>query len=327
MNLFPIREEVAKVSLPFAHSGGLSSRFGFRVSQRSSAVLGLLVVLGLLELDLWYLRALETDTPRGIVYGLIAFVMWLTRRTRGGKAAAGKSTRSLLRAWSETFGGSTVAGLALLATSWLMGGTGSFPQRTADEFLSWIGCKTAAVAAQQIGLQLFLLPTLYQLTGRKWTALLASAIIFGLLHLPNVLLVALTILAGGLWCWLYQRMGRLLPLIVSHVLLATLAHAAFDEHLIYDLRVGAKLLPRLEREARLRSEGKLETVRALSSEAYFAKHGQDQRAFVTALYGDVLQRRPEPAELDYWTAKLRYHSRADVVIRFLTGTEFAAKPR
>ena len=50
-----------------------------------------------------------------------------------------------------------------------------------------------------------------------------------------------------IWIMLYSRSGRLAPLILSHMILATLAHGGLPERLTYDMRVGSSALADQER--------------------------------------------------------------------------------
>ena len=51
--------------------------------------------------------------------------------------------------------------------------------------------------------------------------------------------VGLTATAAVLWLWLYQRGGRLLPLMTSHLAVAVLVHGFWPERLICEMRVGS----------------------------------------------------------------------------------------
>jgi len=110
----------------------------------------------------------------------------------------------------------------------------------------WFAGKLVVVIGQQLSLQFFLLPRAVELAGHRSTALLLSSAIFGMVHLPNLLLAALTAAMAPVWCALYLRTRRIMPLILSHLLLAVVARAACGDA-IYNLRIGAAVLPLLPR--------------------------------------------------------------------------------
>ncbi|MBI3465519.1 MAG: hypothetical protein HY000_21075 [Planctomycetes bacterium] len=109
-----------------------------------------------------------------------------------------------------------------------------------------------------------------------------------------MMLGALTVIAGLLWLWLYARGGRLLPLILSHILLAVLAHSMLPERLMLSMRVGADALPLLARHRWLAADRKWRIVRVLASSEYFAHCGGTDPAFARALYRDAFGASPNP---------------------------------
>ncbi len=54
-------------------------------------------------------------------------------------------------------------------------------------------------------------------SGRGWGA---AAILYGLVHIAalNAMLVLAAAVAGAFWGWLYLRIGRIAPVVVSHIL-------------------------------------------------------------------------------------------------------------
>ena len=59
-------------------------------------------------------------------------------------------------------------------------------------------------------------------------AILVSAAIFGMLHLPNIGLVALATPSALVWTWVYSRHGNLLGVAISHGIIATIATQFLD---------------------------------------------------------------------------------------------------
>lgn len=296
----------------------------------------LLAGLGLLELDLWGLRDVAPGWARGLAYaGLIGVIVashHRRKRTEGpptARAAPG-------RAWAEAavVTGVLVAVL-LLASAWL---------RFADEpivwpfqgdrpgkQLGWAAAKVASAVGQQLALQMFLWPLCREWLGRQWLAVLAAGGLFALVHLPSPALVAITGLAGLVWVTLYTRSGDLRPLVASHVVLATLAHAALPDRLNYDLQVGSAALrerPRflkmwdLEyRQAERNVRATRDLLPVFASEGYYASCGGTDRGFLAGLHRDVLGREATAEELRAWAGRLATRRRAEVVAHFLGSPE------
>jgi len=140
-----------------------------------------------------------------------------------------------------------------------------FALRAARDDPGWFIVKIFGAGAQQVGLQLLVLPLCLEIFRHRWTAIAASAAIFGIIHLPNPLLVGMTALAALGWCAFYLRSYRLAPLVVSHVILALVAGTSCDND--YNMRVGAAALPLLPVELPLR-DGTTLRVTALAVDGF-----------------------------------------------------------
>jgi membrane protease YdiL (CAAX protease family) len=92
--------------------------------------------------------------------------------------------------------------------------------------------------AQQFALQAFVHRRLRQSCRRARTAAAVSALLFGLIHAPNPVLVPLTLVAGYVWCRLYNRTPNLYTLALSHGWLSTAVLIAFPNAWVHQLRVG-----------------------------------------------------------------------------------------
>lgn len=55
----------------------------------------------------------------------------------------------------------------------------------------------------------------------------------------------------------------------------------------------------------------------LSSQEYFTAAGKSNPGYVRQLYLDLVGQAPLPAEINYWTGRLRYESRKDVAYQML----------
>jgi len=76
------------------------------------------------------------------------------------------------------------------------------------------------------------------------TTVIAAALVFAALHLPNPFLAAVTFAGALAWCWIYSRYPNVLPLALSHALLTVVILNAFDDRITGRLRVGAAYLAR-----------------------------------------------------------------------------------
>lgn len=66
------------------------------------------------------------------------------------------------------------------------------------------------------------------------------AVVFGLLHLPSPLLATLTLVAGAVWAFVYQRAPNLYALALSHSIASLTLALAVSPHWLNGLRVGFK---------------------------------------------------------------------------------------
>ena len=91
---------------------------------------------------------------------------------------------------------------------------------------------------QQHGLQNFLFRRFQTATSHLGVALVSAAVLFALFHLPNLPLVAATLLGGALWCWMFRRVPNLFAVALSHALLAALVLVFFKFGLFQQFQIG-----------------------------------------------------------------------------------------
>jgi membrane protease YdiL (CAAX protease family) len=98
---------------------------------------------------------------------------------------------------------------------------------------------------QQYALQAFVHRRLRESLGHPRVASAVAALLFGVVHLPNPVLVVTTIVAGYIWCRLYDRSPNLFTLAASHAWLATMlmTHVPRDIHHVMRLGPGYWAVP------------------------------------------------------------------------------------
>ena len=92
--------------------------------------------------------------------------------------------------------------------------------------------------AQQILLQDFFLQRLRRLLPTNTAAVLASAGIFALAHLPNPILTIVTLIMGLAACTLFLRYRNLYPLSIAHAILGITLAITVPGPVIRNMRVG-----------------------------------------------------------------------------------------
>jgi hypothetical protein len=99
--------------------------------------------------------------------------------------------------------------------------------------------------AQQYGLVCVFYRRLREVFHGDRLPIVAAGLLFGLFHLPNPFLTAVTLTLGMLACWLYRREPNLLALGIWHGLMAFVLFYSLPVWLTIELRVGPQILPYL----------------------------------------------------------------------------------
>ncbi len=305
---------------------------------RLTPALELASVVGLLELELWDLRSRGPAWLNVIVYGCIAAVFVHSCRRRQASAMAAVPSVGPGRAWFESLACCLGLSATLVIAAALVGDANEtfeflFLDKPPWKLANWLVGKLAAALVQQLALQWFLWPSCFELTRSRAVGMLLAATIFGLIHLPSPTLVAITTLAGVAWIALFRRSGRLAPLVVSHAILATLAHGSLPERLTYDMRIGLTATADLKRfealndpHARLvnrRLKQNRADLRRYASLAYFQGQGGTLPDFVRSLYRDILGRAASEEDVTFWIGRKLANPRDDIPSVFLASDEYA----
>ncbi len=305
-------------------------------SNRPRAALELAVVLGLLEAELWSLRGWAPPWFNVTVYVLLVATIALSVLRRRGELVP--SVVKPRRAWLEASAACLILSTVLMVAAWFVGDRNEtfefvFLQKPPGKLLVWLVGKFAAALGQQVALQWFLWPVCLELTRSRSSAMALAASLFGLVHLPSLTLVAITLIAGLAWIALYRRSGRLAPLVASHMILATLAHGGLPERLTYDMRVGMTALadhgrfaaledPKVRQINRRLKENRAD-LRHFTSDAYYQAQGATDPALIRALFRDILDRPATDADVAFWQAQKFAHPRDQIPSIFLASDEYA----
>lgn len=183
---------------------------------------------------LLYVWVLE---PRGVPVALPGVVL-LTATILNNLVSGewGVSFRALLPATRATALFTLTAVLAVLAAGMALG---TLHDRT--DFLGNLAGLIPWGAAQQWMLQTVVFREVRRRLPPR-AAIIAAAVLFALVHSPNVFLMLMTCLGALGWCAIYSRYANFLPLAVSHALATLALLYAFDDDITGRLRIGESYL-------------------------------------------------------------------------------------
>ena len=130
-----------------------------------------------------------------------------------------------------------LAGVLLIVVGWLTEGSGTGVRDWRLVLLSFPWLFLWGLM-QQYALQAFINRRAQVIWGRGTSSVLFVALVFGLLHLPNLWLMLATFTAGILWSYVYQRTPNLLALALSHSLLTVVLISTAPAAALHGMRVG-----------------------------------------------------------------------------------------
>ena len=129
--------------------------------------------------------------------------------------------------------------LVCLLVGWKLGTPANFLRWHANRYLLLqfvVGFGWAL--AQQYVLQGFVNRRAMILAGRGWGSVLIVAVVFALLHLPNVWITTITFVGGLIWAAVYQRVPNLFALAITHSLMTWFIVSTLPPTALHHLRVG-----------------------------------------------------------------------------------------
>jgi hypothetical protein len=279
----------------------------------------------LFELDLWYFRGQPNGPPRVAVLAALLAILGFSGLRRSIWSGP---RRAPARAWMEALAGTTALGVAVVVGSRILyrdyegfaiGFLADSPRRLA----AWLGQRAVAAGGQQLVLQGFIAPLSLALIGRRRASAVLAAATFGVLHLPSLMLAAVTGASALAWIGLFRRCGCIGPLIASHVLLATLTNGALPDRLSLRLRIGISAREDRAHYAALEAPAAQAFLRELAAPAAVERlWGGDSAACVQELYQLIFGRPASPSEVCSGAAALGRCSPGRMAAVLMTTDEY-----
>jgi len=274
---------------------------------RRRASMELIGMVAGVEFLLWGDGLPNSTVPRAAATALAIAAIAASFRRRGLRLRLPRR-RSFFESWGLAATVTVAAAALVLVVARMLGfwSDGSL-HLDATAFASWGNPgwwlhKSATLLLQQLLLLLCVLPLCIEITGAVWGGALLSGLIFGGVHLPNPTLSLLTACAAPVWCVLYLRIGRVIPLLASHLLLVLLVRAACGDA-IYSMRIGASALGWLPR-------------------TIYAADGSQRRIAPNSLEGFLDSCRPRAQQVvcEGWSADLDRRRPTDALLVLAAGS-------
>jgi membrane protease YdiL (CAAX protease family) len=184
---------------------------------------------------IWLLQPRANALARWTALGLLTAWPILSQRRRGESLRdVGFRTDNL---WPAARAAACVTAAAALSVAALGLAAHSTPRWTAGHTRGLLLYPLWALL-QQYALQAFAYRRFRESIGDPRAASLVAAVLFGLLHLPNAVLVVVTTAGALAWCRIYERHPNLIALAFSHAWLAVWLDAAWPATWTGHLRVG-----------------------------------------------------------------------------------------
>jgi membrane protease YdiL (CAAX protease family) len=166
-----------------------------------------------------------------------AAVLWVTLAT----AASRRSSRQLglrisgahLLFWAT--GTAAVIGGLMILSGWYVGSAHGL--HAARPFIRVLLYSVWALA-QEFLAQSFMFVRFEAVLGGRW-AVLCTAVLFSLAHIPNPVLMPATLVAGLVFAWAFRRYRNVYAVGLAHALLGLAVAVSFPDGFVHHMRVGA----------------------------------------------------------------------------------------
>ena len=198
---------------------------------KRAAFLELLLAYSVIEVTLW------TPRPAQLYWwwASVAVITVLTVLRRPSLDELGAGVKGLRPSLIAIPAGIGVAGLTLLWGHW----NGSLqPLFGPTPVYGYILTYSVWALAQQFLLQSFFYRRVEVLFGNGLKAAAITAALFSAAHIPNPLLVPVTLVGGLASCELFRRRRNLYPLAVAHALIGLALAVAVPDSIQHHMRVG-----------------------------------------------------------------------------------------
>jgi membrane protease YdiL (CAAX protease family) len=195
---------------------------------------GTLELIGICALPLWLVVGGHIgDNLTAPQLSAIAITLGFAFSLLIGGAPAQPSARTLKRGWWVALG-------SILLTVALIVGVAGAPLPESLPGYERIGHYLVWAAVQQFLICVLVSERIERVTGSARLGLIGAAIVFGLLHTPNAMLMQLTFVAGLIWVWNWQRHRALLANIVAHAACGLLLTLSLPVHWLHSAEVSAR---------------------------------------------------------------------------------------
>ena len=212
-----------------SRQGASGSRIWFRSKLRGwGEIAGAFATL---ECALW------SSVKAQVAWGLLLLIVVTFATVRGGRTTMemGLSGPGTRKGWWILSAALLTAALLVTAASRL--GTLHYGHSGGRALLG-AGLYTVWAFVQEFMAQAFILLRLRQLLSRKWLAVLSTAVVFSVAHIPNLVLIGLTFCGGALLSALFLRYRNLYVLGLTHALLGLALAISMPGWLTHHMKVG-----------------------------------------------------------------------------------------